>query len=926
MRFIIISLSYLAILVPVIALAAATTKPAQSLTIHVVDAESGKALPGATVILRREGEYKDPIPADNDGKATVHPEADASYVCILCRKDGYVSTATYWEESHGKPVALPKDFAVRLPKGNHIGGKVVDESGKPVAKAKVILDYHADEDETKQPVIVPRIADETIETDADGKWSYNGFPPDAPEIGIRVDHPDFIRDGILDKAPQKQALLDRSAVITLQRGVEVPGSVTSADGKPIAGANVSTVKTTYVVNDFGQSEKTDAQGHYRLPHVRPGVTPITVTARGFAPELQSTDVKPGMPPVDFKLAPGRTLRGRVVDPQGKPIAGAGLYLRGWRRMASISWDGKSDADGRFTMPDAPPDALEFQISKEGYRYRIREMITPPADGSEVIVTLQPEIKLSGAVVDAETKKPIEKFRVIEGCSLWEGHPPFFSFQSARPFTDGKYEFKSDAHEQVVACYVRIEAEGYTPAISPAIRGGGGTFDAALHRGSDVAGILTGPDGKPIAGADVALSPPGAQLDVWDQRVQTNEVLKHKTDAAGHFSFPPQTGDIWLVVIHDAGYAFVKGDASAAPAKNDLRLTAWSRIAGRYAPGGIPLKEKNLEAICDPVREPRDTGPKLIWRLRGGLTDADGRFHFDQVPGFDGAPCLLMIGRSEIRSFDQRRWLPLQLQPGQTTEVNIAGGCTVTGRVAPASEADRIDGEGWVLVKPAAKLPAINWSTDIFAAAAQADPVYRDSINPDGTFTVPSIPPGRYEYELIMYSGDSSGSASGGFTVPAASDTFDVGAIQYRRSRALKIGDDAPPTVGRTFDDKPIRIADYAGKFIVLAIWDSCTGRSDEHIPYLNQVADTYAGNEKIALLSINLDAVSCGMTGIPRRPHTLENAAWVRGYLTMADNEVTTRIGGEKWPAILILGPDGKVLARDLAGKDLAEKLQKLMR
>src|SRR5207248_1942813 len=153
----------------------------------------------------------------------------------------------------------------------------------------------------------------------------------------------------------------------------------------------------------------------------------------------------------------------------------------------------------------------------------------------------------------------------------------------------------------------------------------------------------------------------------------------------------------------------------------------------------------------------------------------------------------------------------------------------------------------------------------------------------------------------------------------------IGSIPYRRTNELKIGEDAPPVLGRTFDDQPIRSADFAGKFIVLAIWDSCTGRSDEHIPYLNQAAEAFAADEKVALVSVNLDAVSCGMSGIPRRPHMLENSAWVKGYIPMADNALTSRIGGKKWPAIVIFSPEGKLLARDLDGKDVAAKLKEVM-
>ena len=63
----------------------------------------------------------------------------------------------------------------------------------------------------------------------------------------------------------------------------------------------------------------------------------------------------------------------------------------------------------------------------------------------------------------------------------------------------------------------------------------------------------------------------------------------------------------------------------------------------------------------------------------------------------------------------------------------------------------------------------------------------------------------------------------------------------------------------------------------------------------------------------------------PKRPATLNSDAWTRGYLSLSQDVLLSQIGGQKWPAILVVGPDGNLLARDLEGKDVVAKLMELM-
>ena len=127
----------------------------------------------------------------------------------------------------------------------------------------------------------------------------------------------------------------------------------------------------------------------------------------------------------IRLGKASTLRVRVVDRAGKPVAGAYLQVGTWRGHDSLlrvgaqtevpwrsTWNAQTDAAGRFTWTSAPSDAMLFHIFKDGYLRM--EPVSLTASDQEQVVTLDPGLVISGSVTDAVTGKPVPRFRVIQG--------------------------------------------------------------------------------------------------------------------------------------------------------------------------------------------------------------------------------------------------------------------------------------------------------------------------------------------------------------------------------------------------------------------------------------------------------------------------------------------------------------------------------
>ena len=119
---------------------------------------------------------------------------------------------------------------------------------------------------------------------------------------------------------------------------------------------------------------------------RPARLILTVQARGHAPDLKSLTARPGSPPVEFRLGPGHTIRGRIVDAHDKPIAGAPIAADEWRGHHSLRWNTRTDAEGRFRWDDAPADGVLIDLGTLGFNGKRFWTATP--DAPEKTITMR----------------------------------------------------------------------------------------------------------------------------------------------------------------------------------------------------------------------------------------------------------------------------------------------------------------------------------------------------------------------------------------------------------------------------------------------------------------------------------------------------------------------------------------------------------
>ena len=123
-----------------------------------------------------------------------------------------------------------------------------------------------------------------------------------------------------------------------------------------------------------------------------------------------------------------------------------------------------------------------------------------ASEREQTVTLYPKLVISGRVTDAETGRPVLKFRVVKGLEARSA-----GTRSTGPRTMARGGHGRSIHGPVRSsgegAFVRIEAPGYKPAVSRAFQPteGSQTFDFALQPAKGLSGIVLLPGRQARAG-------------------------------------------------------------------------------------------------------------------------------------------------------------------------------------------------------------------------------------------------------------------------------------------------------------------------------------------------------------------------------------------------------------------------------------------
>lgn len=317
--------------------------------------------------------------------------------------------------------------------------------------------------------------------------------------------------------------------------------------------------------------------------------------------------------------------------------------------------------------------------------------------------------------------------------------------------------------------------------SPVGFGGQPAPEPKREAGVKIEGVVLLPDGKPAAGAQVAVQVTGKYLSLGKAAFkayaawQDGSIVRAGPD--GKFSLPMYVAAQSVIALNDSGYVQVSlADLKRSP---QITLQPWGRIEGTLRLGQHPATN-TMVVLSQPSRIPSSIrtarpGTTNEWIFTNSApatleppiydfddfqarTDDQGRFVITYVP-----PGEQTIARLVPEGNGSQMHSPLgsvQVKPGEVVKVQFGGGeRTVTGKVVFADNAAPKDlsqataslhsGETFKLIqrlqqaRTQAERMALFQSPEYLQSITHRHD-YPAQLSNDGSFRVEGVAPGKYE--------------------------------------------------------------------------------------------------------------------------------------------------------------------------------------
>ncbi|MDM4018222.1 carboxypeptidase regulatory-like domain-containing protein [Roseiconus lacunae] len=864
---------------------------------------------------------------------------------------------------------LSEQISVTMPESATIGGHVIDEAGKPIEGVAVEVDTDGDEQVPGQAPWRYLIGwdnnKDTVSTDAEGRWQLNRVPlGDDVEFRVQLRHDDYVSDsGWRESLQVKQGitttqLRDQSASLTMARGLVLSGRIVNEGGDPVESARLTWTRDERDIENDSQMLTSGPEGQFRLPPMTAGPVYLAIAAKEYAPRRERIDLQETQPSIDFTLRTGRPLKVRVVDPDGDPITDAHVIVGSWGRFGSgiiggglnlledISFP-KTDAQGISTWEHAPDESITLWASKKEWSRAKREVV---ATSKTYEITLAQPAVITGTVVDDQTDQPIEGVWMLP-VDHYPSRPddPIAQNGSLRVLSDGNFEIKEGDWDRDTELIVQFQAIGYGAVrIGPFGKQTGRiTREVRLCKAPTLAGRVLDPYGQPAAGASVRFATRDSTVFAGDwtyRKVGSDRTTVH-TDGDGRFELPATYQPPTIIVSHEAGFAEVSLDKEQPP--GELRLKQWASVNGQLLREGQPMVGERIS--FRPIRMLGGDNPGIQDSF-STITEGEGRFSFDRVPPI---PATLSAHTSVWRetTLSSVRYVPLDLEPGETRSVTLGDGVTVRGRVQPAGDiAGRLDLKyclNYLLrqqpgISPPSSISesgfdATNgWSFNLLASQEGRGflatlPYHFVTFQSDGSFEIHGVQPGPHQFAISIYEPpegclvDPVGRHVVDINVDKqamATASMDVGLIEVDVSLGPQVGEPFPNfRYDSLIGQRPESISGLRGRHVLIDVWATWCAPCVAALPELRRAIDKL-DDDRVAVLSLSLDEdISRAKRFVIER-----DMHWQQGFLASRDSEmVRQQLGISSVPVLFVLGPDGSLLHRCFKLDDALEFLDREM-
>jgi len=503
------------------------------------------------------------VPVGPDGRFHLEPLPATSELVLVLRGASFVTQeAGPFTTLEGEALDVG-DLVVES--GYTVRGLVRNLDGRPLPDATVSLQlasgYVSDPGNA---------ADARVRTDADGRFVMEHVPRFV--FTLCASAAGYGNGCVEGGSPLGDDLREQELVIELRPAEVLRGRVLAEDGEqPVRGAVI--VAAGDSESPGGARTVSEADGSFQLTDIARGGYDLTIEARGWNRAQVHVAVREFDDPVEVRLRPTGSLRGRVLDPQGKPVTRFDLRARFATDKASSG--SPTDilkrvrhAEGEFELDDLATGWYRLEAWADGYALTTTESLhmSPGRALQGVTITLVPGARLTGLVLTA-SREPV----VGAAVSLHQNRLANIQFLRSREWREPwQTTVRTDAEgrftfEDIVPGLhqIQIDHKHYPVLLVDDVKATSASTTELqpilLPPAASLSGTASDANGQALPRATVSLGGPVG--------------LSTRTDGEGHFRFdrlPP--GEYYIECVADGSAHLAFGEqVSAALALEAITL-------------------------------------------------------------------------------------------------------------------------------------------------------------------------------------------------------------------------------------------------------------------------------------------------------------------------------------------------------------------
>jgi thiol-disulfide isomerase/thioredoxin/uncharacterized GH25 family protein len=728
--------------------------------------------------------------------------------------------------------------------------------------------------------------------------------------------------------------------------------------QPIAGVKVRA---------WVRANPTDPSGVCAIPLPKPGTENfsyrITLTKDGYVGQYISWSKSHGDQveemPTNFvaKLEKGLSIGGIVRNDKGEPVPGARIIFSGPaptdpdERVHSVVAPNyhaeRTGADGRWHFDEAPRDleSLIFRVTHPDYitTFFASEgaqtgddavVLLPKADflASNAVMTLGHGIELSGQVVD-QAGKPVAEATLTRNRE-WRN-------SAAALTTDTNGQFKI-INLKPGEMYLTIQAQGLAGETRLlTLSNSMPELKIQMAPGKVFQGKVVDAAGKPISGATAQMD----RLELGPMEYDWNV----QTDGEGHFSWDSAPEGEHPYCFSASGY-HPRTEPSLVADGQDHVITLRPALDGDQTM--IDGRVTDL-ATKAPIKEftiyvKQYDGPNMS-RFRLAFTNTDGRYSVS-IPSSSthyaitvGAPSYRMEDSrmKAVGDGDLRLDFALDEDPAMSGVLHrVEGQLVVNGYAGKITWSNQLFAFSTIVPMPVLSATEPDEERKEFEAFLetpegkvwqQAHRSYDVDVDDHGAFKIEDVPEANYNFQARLREtpaegGEPIAAFSTNMQVSATGHhrddtTVDLGSLELTLKKVLHLADVAPAFDVQTIDGAPLRLEDFRGKYVLLDFWATWCGPCIGEMPFLKATYKAFGARNNFAMISLSLDENPAA----PKKFAAQNDVKWIQGFAGKAAESVSSAYGAEAIPAIFLIGPDGKIIARDLHGDGIKDAVGKAL-